>query len=297
MPPPRSPGHAAQEPEEPQEREEREDLDESQRIEILADADRPGGWLLLLDRIRQSYVDLDDPSYLDFEYMRWIAHVVDALSAGPLAVTHLGGGGGTLVRYISSTRPGSTHVVCEPDAELTALVRSRLPFARDVRVRIRPVDGRTGLAVLRTDSADCVALDAFSGGRVPADLASTEAAAEVARVLRPGGVLVVNVGDGGDLLYSRRVVAGLLAHLPHGLLVTDRAVLAGRRFGNVVLASSAYRLPLPEIRRGLAGEPFPTRVLTGAELHRWTAGAIPINDADGVRSPAPPEASWRVAPG
>ncbi|MEP7179238.1 MAG: hypothetical protein ABI775_09140, partial [Pseudonocardiales bacterium] len=45
--------------------------------ELLADADRPGGWLLLLDRIRQSYVDLEDPSYLDFEYVQAFADVLD----------------------------------------------------------------------------------------------------------------------------------------------------------------------------------------------------------------------------
>ncbi len=43
--------------------------------ELLADADRPGGWLLLVDRIRQSYVDLDDPTYLDFEYVQSFADV------------------------------------------------------------------------------------------------------------------------------------------------------------------------------------------------------------------------------
>ena len=34
-------------------------------VELLADDDRPGGWLLLLDRVRQSYVDLHDPTYLE----------------------------------------------------------------------------------------------------------------------------------------------------------------------------------------------------------------------------------------
>ena len=66
--------------------------EEGQRVELLADIDRPGGWLLLMDRIRQSYVDLDDPSYLDFEYVQAFADVIDALPAGPLAVTHVGKG-------------------------------------------------------------------------------------------------------------------------------------------------------------------------------------------------------------
>src|SRR3954454_12398809 len=117
--------------------------------ELLADADRPGGRLLTVDRIRQSYVDLDDPTYLDFEYVQSFADVIDALPPGRLAVTHVGGGACTLARYVAATRPGSPQIVLEPDSDLTALVRSRLPFDRDARIRIRPVGGREGVAGLR----------------------------------------------------------------------------------------------------------------------------------------------------
>ena len=263
---------------------------------MLADADRPGGYLLLLERIRQSYVDVEDPRYLEFEYTRWMAHCLETMPPGPLAVTHLGGGAGTLVRYLSATRPGSTHIVCEPDAELTELVRALLPFGRDVRVRIRPEDGRAGLGKLRDGSADCVILDAFAGGRVPAELGTAECAVEMARVLRSAGAVLANLGDGGELGYTRRVVAGLVRSLPHALVITDKGVLAGRRYGNVVLMASRSTLPVGEIGRGLAAEPFPCQLLGGPALSRWLGGAPPFTDAESSRSPAPPEASWRVAP-
>jgi hypothetical protein len=266
------------------------------RVEILADADRPGGWVLLLERIRQSYVDLDDPTYLDFEYMRWICHVVDAAPPGPLAVTHIGGGAATLVRYIGATRAGSSQIVCEPDAELTEFVRAKLPFRRDVRVRIRAVDGRAGIAALGNASADLVVLDAFAGGRVPGELGTAEFATEVNRVLRLGGTFVANIGDGGNLTYARRFVAAMSTRLPHGLLVTDKAVLNGRRYGNIMVAASGRQLPMEPIRRGLLGEPFPVQVVSGRDLSRWLGGAAPFTDADAQRSPSPPEETWRVAP-
>ncbi|MDQ6938013.1 MAG: fused MFS/spermidine synthase [Actinomycetota bacterium] len=265
------------------------------RVEILLDADRPGGRVLLLDRVRQSYVDLDEPSYLDFEYMRWAARIFDALPAGPLAVTHVGGGAGTLVRYLSAVRPGSTHIVCEPDVELTELVRARLPFARYVRVRIRAVDGRAGVAGLGRGRADAVVLDAFAGGRVPAELTTAEFFVDVARILRPEGLVVANVGDGGGLEYTRRVVAGLLGALPQALLITDKGVLAGRRYGNIVLAAARSTLPLDGIRRGLAGDPFPSQLVTGIQLQRWVEGHAAFTADDARRSPAPPEETWRVA--
>lgn len=263
-------------------------------IELLADADRPGGWLLLVDRIRQSYVDLDDPTYLDFEYVQAFADVVEALSPGPLAVTHVGGGAGTLARWVAHVRPGSPQIVLEPDAELTRLVREKLPFGRSVRVRIRPVGGREGVAGLRDASADVIVLDAFHGGRVPPELTSAEFVADAARVLKPDGVLLVNVADGPPNSYSRRLAATLATALPETLAVADPSVLKGRRFGNVVFAASRAPLPYDDIARAAARAPFPRTVHAGPALRRYAGGAAPLTDADPLRSPPPPDALWRV---
>jgi spermidine synthase len=267
----------------------------SGELELLADDDRPGGWLLLLDRIRQSYVDLDDPTYLDFEYVQAFAGVVDAMRDGSLAVTHVGGGACTLARYIAVTRPGSPQIVLEPDGALTATVRARLPFPRGARIRVREVDGRTGTAGLKDASADLLVLDAFAGGRVPTDLTTTEYAVDVARVLRPDGVFLANIADGPPLTYVRRVAAAVRAALPQVLLRADPAVLKGRRFGNIVLAAAAGDLPVEEIQRHASSAMFRQQVLHGAALDRFVGSAAPLTDADPMRSPAPPDEIWRVA--
>lgn len=261
--------------------------------EFLADADRPGGWLLLIDRVRQSYVDLDDPTYLDFEYVQWFAEVLDALPPGPLAVTHVGGGALTLARYLAVTRPGSAQIVLEPDAALIAQVRARLPLPRSARVRIRPVDGARGVSALRTAGADVVVLDAFAGGRVPAEVTTAEFLAEVGRVLRPAGVLLVNIAD-GQLRYARRLLATVRAVLPEVLVWADPAVLKRRRFGNLVIAASRAPLPVARLARAAAGAAFPQRVVSGAELAALVGGAAPLTAADPMRSPEPPDALWRV---
>jgi spermidine synthase len=268
-------------------------------VQFLADADRPGGWLLLIDRIRQSYVDLDDPTYLDFEYAQWFADVFDVLPAGPLAVTHVGGGACSLARYVGATRPGSTQIVLEPDEQLTALVRARLPFARGTKVRIRPVGGAQGIGALRDASADVLVLDAFAGGRVPAELTTVQFLREVARALTPQGVFVANVADGGfagggPVLYTRRLVAALRSVFADVLVRADPAVLKGRRFGNLVLAASSGDLQVAELARRAAGAMFPQRVVSGAELTELVRGAAPLTAADPMRSPAPPDEIWRV---
>ncbi|HET9972021.1 MAG TPA: spermine synthase, partial [Streptosporangiaceae bacterium] len=108
----------------------------TERAELLRDADRPDAWMLLIDGVPQSHVDLDDPAYLDFEYVRRLGHVIDAAApAGqPLRVLHLGAGALTLARYVAATRPGSPQLAVELDAALVDLIRLRLP-PRNPRLR------------------------------------------------------------------------------------------------------------------------------------------------------------------
>jgi spermidine synthase len=259
------------------------------RVELLADADRPGGWLLTIDRIRQSYVDLEDPTYLDFEYVQAMADVIDALPEGPLAVTHVGGGACTLARYVAATRPGSPQIVLEPDVEVTDVVRAKLPLPPRSRIRVRATGGRAGVGALRDASADVVVLDAFSGGRVPYELTTLEFITDVARVLRPAGVFLANVADGRSLVYSRRLAATVRRVLPHVLVSTDPAVGKGRRFGNVVVAGARSGLPIAEVRRAAAAAPFPRSILVG-----FGRDARPLRDDDALRSPEPPDEFWRV---
>jgi spermidine synthase len=263
------------------------------RIELVADTEHPGGFMLLMDDVRQSYVDLTDPEYLDFEYMQYLASVLETWPVGPLAVTHIGGGALTMPRYLNAVRPGSVQIVLEPDTELTALIRDRLPLPRGHRIRIRPVTGRAGIAALGQASADLVILDAYADGRVPASLGTAEFFAEVARVLRQDGLLLANLVDEPGFGYLRRVLAAMAASFSELVLVSSTDVLRGRRFGNVVLAASRRPLDINELRRRLARQPFPVGLRTGAALTGIYAGARPWTDAESSESPEPVR-GWRV---
>src|SRR3954462_14892763 len=107
--------------------------------EILGDADRDGSWMLVVNGTPQSHVDLEDPSHLEFEYVRRMGHVLDlaAEEGRPIDVVHLGGGALTLPRYVTVTRPGSRQRVAEIDEPLTELVRAHLPLPRTARIRGR----------------------------------------------------------------------------------------------------------------------------------------------------------------
>ena len=267
--------------------------------ELLRDADRRGAWMLMIDGVPQSHVDLDDPGYLDFEYVRRIGHVIDeAAPAGqPLRVLHLGAGALTLARYVASTRPGSPQLAVEVDAALVDLIRLRLP-PRNPRLRVRVGDARAELERLRPGSFDVVIADVFAGGRTPAHLTSAEFWAAARRVVHGtssgsrDGVVAANVADGAPLAHTRAQVATARAVFPHACLIADAAVLRGRRFGNLVLAASPEPLPVDALTRRTAGDPMPGRVVYGSDLVRFTAGAKAVTDATAVPSPAAPPGAF-----
>ena len=258
--------------------------------EILGDADRDRSYLLMLDGVPQSHVDLDDPAHLEFEYVRRIGHVLDlaADEGEPLDVVHLGGGALTLPRYVAVTRPSSRQRVVEVDEPLTELVRSCLPLPRGARIRVRAADARAGLELLPDAGADVVVVDVFAGARTPAHLTSTQFAGQVARVLRPGGVTAWNVSDGPPLNFLRTQAATLAAVFEHVLLAAEPGTLRGRRHGNTVAVASRAPLPVAALTRRCAGDPMPSRVVAGADLTAFVGTALPVDDATAVPSPEPP---------
>jgi spermidine synthase len=269
--------------------------------------DGHGGVTVVVDGQPQSHVDLADPGLVTFEYVQHFCLALGACmppAPSPLRVTHVGGAGMTLARWVQHTRPGSAQIVLEPDAALTAAVRERLPLPRGHRIRVRPLDGRTGVAGLGTASADVVVLDAYAAGRVPAELVAPAFVAQVARVLAPGGVLLANLADEPGLRWATRALATVAAvdGFADLAVVATHDVLKGRRFGNLVLVAAlapceggSGRLDLADLRRLAASAPIPTGVRSGTELTRLIAGARPFTLADAQASPVPPApGAWRV---
>ncbi|MGL4743783.1 MAG: spermidine synthase [Dermatophilaceae bacterium] len=252
---------------------------------------------VIVDGQPQSAVDLGDPERLDFEYVQHLAMCLDALSSpGVIRATHVGGAGLTLARWVAHTRPSSPQVVLEPDAALTDLVRAELPLPRGHRIRVRPVRGEAGIHDLRDGSADVVVVDAYAGGRVPAELTAVEWLEQLRRVLVPGGLVLANLADEPGLRYVARVAAGARTVLGYVAVVGLYEVLKNKRFGNAVLVASTGPLDLYRLRRAAASAPLPTGVLSGPDLARRHPGIRPFSAADDDLAPSPeppPRDLWR----
>ncbi|MFD0258988.1 spermidine synthase [Kitasatospora indigofera] len=264
---------------------------------LMPDLDQDGGWLLTLDDTPQSYVDLGDPTHLEFEYTRRIGHLVDALApAGePLDALHLGGGALTVPRYLAATRPGSRQRVVEVDGPLLALVEELLPWqGPGVDITTTVADARAALAAAPAGSADLVVADVFHGSRTPAHLTSVEFLRHAAAVLRPGGCYAANLADGPPLAFARAQAATLRAVFPHTCLVAEPSVLRRRRYGNILLIGSDRPLPVRELSRLLASDPFPARLCDEDELTTLVGRARLVLDEQAEASPPPPAGAFSV---
>ncbi|WP_172967798.1 spermidine synthase [Micromonospora sp. WMMD754] len=255
---------------------------DAETLEIVVDPARPTGRTLLADGVEQSYVDVADARHLHFEYVRRIAAVIDlaAPSGRPLRVLHLGGGALTLPRWLAATRPGSPQRVVERDPGVVDLVRRKLPRVPP-EVVVALGDARDAVGDAPAGAYDVVVADVYRAAVMPPHVAAVEFVAEVARVLRPDGLYLVNLTDLPPLAHTRAQVATLRAVFADVCLLTDRRMLRGRRYGNVVLAGALRpdRLPVRRLAARVAGDPVPGTMLHGATLDAFADGALPVTDA------------------
>lgn len=240
---------------------------------VRSDPQRPAGRVLVLDRLRHSYVDLNDPTHLEFEYIRALASVSDTAfpAERPLTAYHLGGGGLTFPRYLAAVRPGTTSLVSEIDRGVVEIDAGRLGLVAGRELEVRVEDARLGLGRLAAGSRDLVVGDAFGGVSVPWHLTTSEALTEVRRVLRPGGVYAANLIDFGPLAFARAEVATMRAVFGHVALAAETVTLQGGlgAGGNLVAIAADAPLDLAALRASLAERDLAWGVVEGAELDAW----------------------------
>jgi len=270
--------------------------------EIRPDRWVSGAFELVVDGTPQSHVNLDDPSQLFFEYIQRMGHVIDQIGmpGEPLTAVHLGAGAFTIPRYIHATRPGSRQQVVELEMDLVDLVRANLPLPKDAQIRVRNGDARAVLSKFPPGirgEVDLLVIDIFSGARTPSHVTSLEFYTEAVELLKPKGIVLVNVADGPGLKFARSQMATLAAAVGNVAALAETQILKGRRFGNLVLVGSKASLPLEWMPRLLAGGPHPSKVVAGTELRDLIAGAPIVTDATAIQSPPPAKSIFQVRPG
>jgi SAM-dependent methyltransferase len=210
---------------------------------VVVDEEDASVRYLILDTLRHAAVDLDDPTNLEFRYIRLIADVINSTSEGPIDTLHVGGGGFSVPMYLEATRPGSYNHVLEIDDVLLDVARDELGFVTGPRMEVTIGDGRLGLDDFADDSFDVVVGDAFGGQSVPWHLTTTEFIAKIDRVLRDDGVYVMNIIDGDENRFAEWEIATLLDNFAHvAAIIPPGGIDASPR--NQILVASDGPLPV-----------------------------------------------------
>ncbi len=266
-------------------------------LSVIEDPASDSGRTLLLDDLRHSYVDLDDPTLLEFWYIRRIVDAIEVASGDgvdgdgttPIDVVYLGGGAFTVPRYVRATRPGSEQTILEIDGDLVEVVEDEIDFDRGTpgtpdAVEIVVGDGRLSLGEIGADSADVVVGDAFGSRAVPFHLATEEFLTDVDRVVRPGGIYVANIIDGSRQDFLRAETATIAEVFEHVVLIRGPGIVEGSN-GNSVVVASQSPLDLESLSERVSTDVDPSGaqdvvgdLLAGAELDRYLDGATILTD-------------------
>lgn len=244
---------------------------------VQTDLVRQTGRTLILDQVRNSYVDLEDPTYLEFRYIRLMVDIIETEApTGRLDVVSIGGGGFTLPGYIEHTRPASRNIALEIDPKLVEIGREELALTEDIEVVVD--DARISLRDVPSDHTDIVIGDAYSGASVPWHLTTVEFIEGIDRALAPGGTYTMNVIDYGDLDFIRAEAATLREVFSSVALFAPPDYLAGASGGNFVLVASQQAIDVAAIEARIAGRGGVEIGIEAAELTEFIGDSPILTD-------------------
>jgi len=250
-------------------------------IELEADPYSGSGWLISINGVPSSHIEIGAPRELAFEYMRWIASAVQAQVNGgflaPRRITHLGGGACTMARYFADVFPDSRNTVVELDGELAKLSRQWFDIPRSPRVKIRVDDAREVAASFTPASRDVVIRDVFAGAVTPESFTTVEFFTDCHRGLASDGLYVANCGDHSDLRGAKAELAGMAEVWSRLAVIADPPMLKGRRYGNIILLGSDVEIAAPPVKELLGGG-VPAQFKPDAWVRKFMSGAVPRRD-------------------
>lgn len=273
-----------------------------QTVRVAADRDHDRRLTLFLDDTPSSFIDLDDPLHVGFEYLDIMHRVIVDLAPTSRKIAHLGVAGASLARACAASIPAVEQIGIDIDGELLELVRRWFDLPRSPALKLRPGDALEQVGSLRSGSIDVLTRDIFTAGVIPEHVVSSTMAGEVMRVLRPGGLYLVNSADRQPLTLVKRELATLAHSIAqtHRLnasevssswapwdylaLIAEPSIVKKKRYGNVVLCAVRPDAENPTspfetsetLYRSLRSMAVPASILHGEQIQHFVADAQPF---------------------
>jgi hypothetical protein len=179
-----------------------------------------------------------------------------AADGRPHAVAAVGLGAGAITTYL---QPGWSMTFYEIDPLVADVAADSRYFTYLSGAAERPTivlgDARLSLRDVPSGSYDAIVVDAFSSDSIPAHLLTSEAMAEYARVVTPGGLILVHVSnryydlapavaaaaEANGLGALQRVYVPTAADADAGASITDAVVVTSSPSAPIALVAAGWR--------------------------------------------------------
>ncbi len=151
---------------------------------------------MVLDNLIHSYVNLKDPTHIEYEYERIYADVLKWKfnQDTPFKSLTIGGGGYTFPRYMEVTYPNAHIDVVEIDPYVTKVVYDHLGLPKDTRIVTYNTDGRWFVMNCK-EKYDLVFTDAYNDISIPYHLTTKEFLQQIKDSMNPDAILMSNIID------------------------------------------------------------------------------------------------------
>jgi MFS family permease len=257
---------------------------ETKYVCLNIDQTAPSTFLIRSNIYSSSITNVANPRELQFPYLRDMAAVVEAAPGSNepgVRFGYVGGGGYTLPLYFEATYPTATHLVYEIDQELVERVTTVLGID-NLRTRFptRIGDARTEVATSDTDSLNFVIGDAFSGISVPWHLTTSEFLDDVAEVLAPHGLYIMNLIDHGHYDLARAEAQTFRSVFGDVAVVAPSHVLSGAYGGtaNILLIGGDELPDITDVNEALRRRSSRSAALSGEAVQPFIGNAIVLSD-------------------
>lgn len=193
------------------------------------------------------------PQHLAFDYARAMAAVLLLWQPAPRRVLLIGVGGGSIPMALAALRPEMEIDAVDIDPAVLRIAQRHFDLTPGPRLRLHAADGRAFVADERAGGRyfDAVLVDAFDETGIPPALYDERFLRDVAAVLTPGGVLLVNAfADSASYAQEAALTEAVL-----GAMLTLRLHPSRAGGGNRLLVAAADPGRLPTSRQLLSAWP------------------------------------------
>jgi len=154
--------------------------------------------VLVLDHVIHGYITLDDPTALEYNYLKIFAEIVGYVTTENRTprVLHLGAGGYVFPRYMEAIYPGSINEVVEIDPAVIEVAYEELGLPPETSIKTYNQDARPFLMQRKTgEKYDIVIGDVFSDSSTPYHLTTLEFDKLVKANMEEDGIYLVHLLD------------------------------------------------------------------------------------------------------